>query len=154
MYVIHLSFQLEVHARMSLIIAQTIYSSYVPSLQPPPETTTQEAMNEAHKLKKSFETQDTHKPMVIYSNFNQATSPRLSQSADRGGGGGGGYHSVLPRHKVQQGTRYDPHTPPFLTSGKTLSLIDCIIESDCSLCACVVLAGTWTPHTRLTISTP
>ena len=78
-----------------------------PLSQPPshtqtlPETTTQEAMSEVHKLKKDFETRDTHQTMVVYDNFHQASVKRETGKPERG------YGSVLPTHRPEHGMRLD-----------------------------------------------
>ena len=41
-----------------------------------PETTTVEAMSEAHRLKKDFQTRPTHRSPVNVDNFTQSMSPR------------------------------------------------------------------------------
>ena len=66
-----------------------------------PETTTQEAMSEVHKLKKDFETRDTHQTMVAYDNFHQASVKRETGKPKRG------YGSVLPTHRPEHGMRLD-----------------------------------------------
>ena len=70
-----------------------------PHTQTLPETTTQEAMSEVHKLKKDFETRDTHQTMVAYDNFDQASVRRETGKPERG------YGSVLPTHRPEHGMR-------------------------------------------------
>ena len=41
-----------------------------------PETTTVEAMSEAHRLRKDFQTRPTHRSPVNVDNFTQSMSPR------------------------------------------------------------------------------
>ena len=41
-----------------------------------PETTTAEAMNEAHRLKDDFQERETHKFPVTTENFSQSLTPR------------------------------------------------------------------------------
>ena len=57
-------------------------------------------MSEAHKLKSDFETRHTHKSMVSGSNFSESTKDRETGKPERG------YGSVLPRHKLEHGTRH------------------------------------------------
>ena len=63
-------------------------------------TTQQEGMSEVHKLKKDFETRDTHKSMVTDDNFDGATSERETGKPQHG------YGSVLPRHRPEHGMRH------------------------------------------------
>ena len=51
----------------------TVYTS---SVQGFPETTTVEAMNEAHRLKDDFQTRQTHRLPVTIENFTQSMTPR------------------------------------------------------------------------------
>lgn len=57
-------------------------------------------MSEVHKLKKDFETRDTHKSMVTYDNFDSATTERETGKPQHG------YGSILPRHRPEHGMRH------------------------------------------------
>ena len=77
-------------------------SPYIPShslTQTLPETTTQEAMNEVHKLKKDVQTRDTVHTMVTYDNFHHCTVKRETGRPEKG------YGSVLPTHRPEHGMR-------------------------------------------------
>jgi hypothetical protein len=64
-----------------------------------PETTTVEAMSEAHRLKKDFQTRPTHRSPVNVDNFTQSMSPRDTGMPREG------YGSILPRHTSEHGKR-------------------------------------------------
>ena len=64
-----------------------------------PETTTQEAMSEVHKLKTDFHTRDTVQTMVTYDNFHHCTVKRETGRPEKG------YGSVLPTHRPEHGMR-------------------------------------------------
>jgi len=86
-----------------IALFHTASHMHIPThMQPLPETTTQEALNEAHKLKKDFETTDIHKAMVVFDNFEQASVARETGKPERGHG------SVLPRHRPEHGMRWGP----------------------------------------------
>ena len=64
------------------------------------QTTQQEAMCQVHELKDDYQPRDTHKPMVAYDNFENATADRETGKPERG------YGSVLPRYQLQFGKRH------------------------------------------------
>ena len=85
--------------KLTFSLTHTTHTHTHAHTQPLPETTTQEAMSEVHKLKSDFETRDTHKAMVIYDNFYQTSVQRETGKPERG------YGSVLPRHRLEHGMR-------------------------------------------------